>query len=135
MSDEGRKKLKELAQAIRSKQNKSDEERHKKGLLMVEQMSRDLTGDDGMPNLKLWRDAPAKFRVQHGTRNAEISLEWQRDIGAVVMTCQKFGEPKVVSRYVLIEATNVWRCMEREDADVYGDMAAALVEYLYPEGK
>ena len=30
--------------------------------------------------------APGKFRLQRATRNAEITVHWQRDIGAMVMT-------------------------------------------------
>jgi len=94
MSEEGRKRLKDLAQNLRAREKITDEGRHKKGLLMVELMARDLTGDDGMPELKLLRDAPSKFRLVRGKRNAEITLEWQRDIGAGVMTCQKNAEAK-----------------------------------------
>jgi hypothetical protein len=41
MSEEGRKKLKDLAQAIREKTARSDEARHKKGLLLIELMARE----------------------------------------------------------------------------------------------
>jgi hypothetical protein len=135
MSEEGRKRLKDLAQNLRARDKITDEARHKKGLLMIEMMARDLTGDEGMPGIKLWRDAPSKFRLQRGTRNAEIMLEWQREIGAAVMTCQKHGEPKVVTRYILDEAVDKWNRMEGEGGELYADIEEALVEYLYPEGK
>lgn len=134
MSEDGRKRLKELAQNIRAKAAQSDEGRHKKGLLLVEMMARDVTGEDGMPGIKLWRDAPSKFRLTRGNRNAEITLEWQREIGAAVMTCTKQNEPKKVARYILDDAAEVWRRMEGE-GEIYDDLAGALVEYLYPEGK
>lgn len=133
MSEEGRKRLKDLAQNLRAREKITDEGRHKKGLLMVELMARDLTGDDGMPELKLLRDAPSKFRLVRGKRNAEITLEWQRDIGAGVMTCQKNAEAKKVTRYILDEGADVWRRMEGEGGELYADMEEALVEYLYPE--
>ena len=88
-----------------------------------------------MPGLKLWRDAPSKFRMQRGNRNAEISVEWQREIGAGVMSCQKFGEPKKVTRYILDEAADLWRRMEGEGGELYADVEEALVEFLYPEAK
>jgi hypothetical protein len=135
MSEEGRKRLKDLAQNLRARDKITDEGRHKKGLLMIELMARDLTGEDGMPGLKLWRDAPSRFRLQRGTRNADITLEWQREIGAAVMTCQKHGEAKKLSRYIVDEATDAWRRMEGEGGELYADMEEALVEYLYPEAK
>jgi hypothetical protein len=135
MSEEGRKRLKDLAQNIRARDQISDEGRHKKGLLAIEMMARDVTGDDGMPGIKLWRDAPSKFRLQRGTRNAEITLEWQRPIGAIVMSCEKHGEPKKTARYVLDDAADAWRRMEGDGGELYADMEEALVEYLYPEAK
>jgi hypothetical protein len=135
MSEQGRKRLKELAQNLRAREKITDEGRHKKGLVMIELMARDLTGDDGMPELKLLRDAPSKFRLQRGKRNADIALEWQRDIGAAVMTCQKHGEAKKVTRYILDESADVWRRMEGEGGELYADMEEALVEFLYPEAK
>lgn len=116
MSDEGRKRLKDLAQKVREREKVTDEGRHKRGLLIVELLARDLTGEDGMPGLKLWRDAPSKFRLERAKCNAEIAFEWQRDIGAVND-----------------EATDAWRRMEGEGGELYADLEAALVEYLYPE--
>jgi len=135
MSEEGRKRLKDLAQNLRAREKITDDGRHKKGLLMVEMMARDLGGDDGMPGLKLLRDAPSKLRLQRGTRNADITLEWQRDIGAAVMTCQKHGEPKKATRYILDDTTEMWRRMEGAGGELYADVEEALVEYLYPEAK
>jgi hypothetical protein len=135
MSDEGRKRLKDLANKIREREKVTDEGRHKRGLLIVELLARDLTGDDGMPGLKLWRDAPSKFRLERAKRNAEIMFEWQRDIGAAVMTCQKHGEAKHISRYIHDESADAWRRMEGEGGELYADLEAALVEYLYPEMK
>ena len=135
MSEEGRKRLKDLANKVREREKVTDEGRHKRGLLIVELLARDLTGDDGMPGLKLWRDAPSKFRLERAKRNAEIAFEWQRDIGAAVMTCQKHGEPKRVTRYIHDESKDEWRRMEGEGGELYADVEAALVEYLYPEMK
>ena len=134
MSDDGRKRLKALAERVRAKALVTDEARHKKGLLMVELLSRDLTGDDALPELKLSRDAPSKFRVTRARRGAEITVEWQRDIGAAVMTGQKEGEARKMSRYILDEETEVWRRMEGT-GELYEDVEAALIQYLYPEGK
>jgi hypothetical protein len=135
MSDEGRKRLKDLANKIREREKVTDEGRHKRGLLIVELLARDLTGEDGMPGLKLWRDATSKFRLERAKRNAEIMFEWQRDIGAAVMTCQKHGEPKKITRYIHDEAADTWRRMEGDGGELYADLEAALVEYLYPEMK
>lgn len=137
MSDEerGRKLLQDLAKKVQEKVAPSGEPLlNREGLKMVERMARDLTAPGGMPGLKLWRDAPSKFRLQRPPRNAEISLHWQRDIGAMVMTGEKHGEPRTMVRYVFEQEQNRWRRMEGE-GELYEDMVAALVEYLYPEGR
>src|SRR4051812_38961168 len=103
MSDEnaGRKRLFDLAKKVKEKVTQAgDPLLNKKGLLLIEMMARDLTGENAMPGLKLYRDAPSKFRLQRPTRNAEITLEWQREILAAALTCQKHGEPSTMVRYV-----------------------------------
>ena len=88
-----------------------------------------------MPGLKLWRDSPTRFRLTRAPRNAEILLEWQRDIGAMVLAGEKFGDPKVLTRYVWDQEQGHFRRMEGEGRRLYEDVVAALVEYLYPEGR
>jgi len=136
MSEErGRKLLQDLAQTVKEKVAPSGEPLlNREGLKMIERMARDLTGPGGMPGMKLWRDSPSKFRLQRPPRNAEISLHWQRDIGAMVMTGEKHGGPRALVRYVLDQEQNIWRRMEGE-GELYEDMVASLVEYLYPEGR
>jgi hypothetical protein len=72
--------------------------------------------------------------VQRSPRNAEITVEWQRDIAALALTAEKHGEPKTLTRYVWDEATKVWRRLEG-GGEIYDDLTAALVTYLYPEGR
>jgi hypothetical protein len=136
MSEErGRKLLQDLAQKVQQKMVPSGEPLlNREGLKMIEKLARDLTAPGGMPGLKLWRDAPSKFRIQRPPRNAEITLHWQRDIGAMEMACEKHGNPRTLVRYVYDLAQNHWRRMEGE-GELYEDMVAALVEYLYPEGR
>ena len=136
MADErGRKLLQDLAKNVQEKVSPTGEPLlNREALKTVERLARDLTGPGGMPGLKLWRDAPGKFRLQRSPRNAEITLHWQRDIGAMVMTGEKHGNPKQLVRYVFDQALEHWRRMEGE-GELYEDMVAALVEYLYPEGR
>jgi hypothetical protein len=136
MSEErGRKLLMDLAKVVSEKVAPSGEPiLNREGLKMVERIARDLTAPGGMPGLKLWRDAPSKFRLQRSPRNAEITLHWQRDIGAMVMIGEKHGGPKALTRYVFDGELQHWRRMEGE-GELYEDLAAALVEYLYPEGR
>jgi hypothetical protein len=101
---------------------------------MVERLARDLTAPGGVPGLKLWRDSPIKFRLERPLRNAEIGVEWQKDIGALVMTAEKFGGPKSMQRYVYDQELAAFRRMEGE-GEPYEDLVAWLVEYLYPEGR
>ncbi len=87
-----------------------------------------------MPGLKVRRDSPSKFRLDRPPRNAEISVEWQRQIGAIVVTMEKHGEPRTLVRYVFDEGANHWRPMDGQ-GELYKDIAGALVQYLYPEAR
>jgi hypothetical protein len=133
--ENGRKLLQSLANTVREKVSPAGEPLvNKEGLKMVERLARDLAAPDGMPGLRLYRDAPSKFRLQRPPRNAELTLEWQRDIGAMVLTGEKFGEPKKLVRYVFDQEEQHFRRFEG-GGELYEDLVAALVEFLYPEGR
>ena len=135
MSEEGKKRLKDLAQQVRDKVAKTGAPvLQQRGLDIVEDLAKELTGPDGLPGLKLHRDSPTKFRVQRSPRNAELTVEWERDIGALGLTCQKHGEPKSFVRYVWDEGESKWRKLDG-GGEIYEDVTSALVEYLYPEMK
>jgi hypothetical protein len=135
MSEEGKKRLKDLAKQVRDKVATTGAPvLQQRGLDIVEDLAKELTGPDGMPGLKLLRDSPAKFRVQRSSRNAEITVEWERDIGALGLTCQKHGEPRSFVRYVWDAGESKWRKLDG-GGEIYEDVTDALVEYLYPEMK
>jgi hypothetical protein len=135
MSEEGKKRLKELAKQVREKVAASGAPvLHQRGLDIVEELAKELMGPEGMPGLKLYRDSPSKFRLARPQRNAEITIEWERDIGALGLTCQKHGEPKTFVRYVWDEAAKKWRKLEG-GGEIFDDVTSALVDYLYPEAK
>jgi hypothetical protein len=134
-NENGRKLLQDLAAQVREKVSPTGEPLiNREAIKTVERLARDLTGPGGMPGLKLWRDTPTRFRLTRPPRNAEILLEWQRDIGAMVLAGEKFGEPKRLTRYVFDQEQAHFRRMEGE-GELYEDMVAALVEYLYPEAR
>src|SRR5262245_44413613 len=114
MSEErGRKLLQDLAKTVQEKVAPSGEPLlNREGLKMIERMARDLTAPGGMPGIKLWRDAPSKFRLQRPPRNAEITVHWQREIGAIEMTGEKHGNPRSLVRYVFDQEPKIWRRME-----------------------
>jgi hypothetical protein len=135
MSEEGRKRLKDLAKQVREKVATTGAPvLQQRGLDIVEDLAKELTGPDGLPGLKLYRDSPMKFRVQRPPRNAEITVEWDRDIGAVGLTSQKHGEPKSFVRYVWDSGESKWRKLDG-GGEIYEDVTSSLVEYLYPEMK
>jgi len=132
---EGKKKLVALAGKVKEKvSQQGDALLQRRGLDLVEALAGDLTGEAAMPGLRLYRDAPSKFRLQRATRNAEITVEWHKDIAALSMTCEKHGEPKALTRYVYDAAKDHFRRMEG-GGEIYDDLAAALAEYLFPETK
>lgn len=135
MSEEGKKRLKELAKQVRDKVAATGAPvLQQQGLDIVEDLAKELTGPDGLPGLKLVRDSANKFRVQRAPRNAEITVEWERDIGALGLTCQKHGEPKTFVRYIWDAGETKWRKLDG-GGEIYEDVTSALVEYLYPEMK
>ena len=135
MSEEGKKRLKELAKQVRDKVAATGAPvLQQQGLDIVEDLAKELTGPDGLPGLKLVRDSANKFRVQRAPRNAEITVEWERDIGALGLTCQKHGEPKTFIRYIWDAGETKWRKLDG-GGEIYEDVTSALVEYLYPEMK
>jgi hypothetical protein len=135
MSEEGKKRLKDLAKQVREKVATTGAPvLQQRGLDIVEDLAKDLTGPDGLPGLKLLRDSPSKFRVQRSQRDAELTVEWERDIGALALTCQKQGEPKSFVRYVWDAGETKWRKLDG-GGEIYEDVTSALIEYLYPEMK
>ena len=133
MSEDGKKRLKDLAKQVREKTATSGANvLHEKGLALVDELAKELTGPDGMPGLKLYRDNAQKFRLQRSPRNAEITIEWQREIGALALTKEKHGEPKTMVRYVWDEGEKKWRLLDG-GGEIWEDVSAALVEILYPE--
>ncbi len=139
MSEEAKKKLKDLAKQVREKVSTTGiAVLHQRGLELMEEIAKELSGPDSMPGLRVLRDSQTKIRLQRPMRNAEITIEWQREIGALSMTSEKHGEPKRLVRYVHEEAGNRWRRLDlAADAsgELWEDITAALIEYLYPEGK
>jgi hypothetical protein len=135
MTEEGRKKLAGLAAKVRETTASTGvptmEER---GLALVEELVAMLSGPEGMPGLRLHRESPAKFRLERPPRNADIWVEWQRPIAALVVVHQKFGGPKTTVRYVWDAHLGYFRSME-ENREVYDDLTRILIDVLYPEAR
>lgn len=133
--ENGRKRLQDLSKALQEKLSPAGEVLvTRRALKTVERLARDLTGESAMPGLRVWRDAAGKFRLERPPRNAVITLEWQRDISAMVLTTEKFGGPRSLARYVYDQAEDHFRRMEGE-GELHEDLHDALIEYLYPEAK
>jgi hypothetical protein len=136
MSDEGKKRLKDLAGRVREKLDTSGETQlHLKGLALIEEMAKELSGPDGLPGLRLFRDGPHKIKLQREKKNAEIVFEWERPIGAAVMTCLQLGQVKKSERYVYDDAKQAWRRLSGVPGEPFADVSEALVEVLYPEAR
>jgi hypothetical protein len=135
MSEDGKKRLKDLAKQVRETPAVDGAAAlHQKGLAIVDELAKELTGPDGMPGLKLYRDNAQKFRLQRSPRNAEITVEWEREVGAVALTKEKHGEPRILVRYVWDEHEKKWRRLEG-GGELWDDVSSVLVEYLYPEAR
>lgn len=133
--ERGKRLLKDLNQSVR--QHFTPTGTHlveQRGLAIIEELIEALTGPDGMPGLKLWRDAQSKFRVQRALRSGEIGIEWQSQIGALLMTVERVNYPKKQSRYVFDERDSRWKPLSG-GGELYEDLTASLIETFYPEGR
>jgi hypothetical protein len=135
MSEEAKKRLKDLARDVREKVNPQGAPLlNQRGLELVDELAKELGSPDGMPGIRVWRDSPSKFRVTRPSRNAELTVEWQKDIGALALTSEKHGEPRTMVRYVWDAGETTWRRLDG-GGEIWEDVTSALVEYLYPEAK
>ncbi len=133
--DEGRKRLKDLAQGVREKvQSNGLLLLDRKGNEQLERLVADLTGPDGMPGLYTSRDTPTKVRLRRTVKAGQIVVEWHKSIGALEVTFEKFNARTRQVRYLLREAEGRWYPMEGT-GELYEDMHAALVDILYPEAR
>ncbi len=135
MSEGGKKLLKDLASKVREKTTPTGEPiLNARGLALVDELGKELTGEGAMPGLHLFRDTPAKFRLQREKKNAELTIDWQRPIGALVLTGVALGHTKFTHNYVWDETEQRWRRLDSL-GEIWEDLSTALVDLLYPEGK
>ena len=133
MSEDAKKRLRDLAKQVKEKVATTGAPvLHQQGLDLIEELAKELSGPDAMPGLRVYRDSPVKIRLQRPMRNAEITIDWQRDIGAIGLTCEKHGEPKTFVRYVWDASLDKWRKLDG-GGEIWEDVTSALVTYLYPE--
>ena len=133
MSEEAKKRLKDLAKEVREKvDQRGGPVLQARGLEMIDEIAKELASPDGMPGLRVTRDGQSKLRLTRPNRTAEIALEWQRDIQALAMTMEKHGEPKTLVRYVWDEPKKHWRKLDG-GGELWDDVTQVLVDYLYPE--
>lgn len=133
--DNGRNRLKNLAQDVRAKSQTADlRQLDRKGHEVVDQIVADLTSPDGMPGLYASRDVPGQVRLRRQGKAGQIVLEWLKPIAALEVTFERFGGRSRQLRYLLDEASDTWRAMEG-GSELFEDLSAGLVEVLYPEGK
>lgn len=127
--------LRDLAQQVREKVTPAGvPQLEQRGLEAVEALAAELLGPDGLPGLKLCRDAPGKFRLQRANKVGEITVEWQGKIGALEVLAERPHQPRRLVRYLHDQETDTWRPMNGV-GELYADLTASLVDYLYPEVK
>lgn len=131
----GRNRLKDLAKGVREKvQNDGRQQLDRRGIDLLEQIVSDLTGPDGMPGLYVHRDTALKVRFRRQGKAGQIVVEWDRTIGAMAVTYERFNARTRQVRYLYSEEDDAWRAMENH-AEIYDELTTALMEILYPEGQ
>ncbi len=135
MSEDAKNKLKALAKQVREKVAQNGHALlNQRGLELLDEMAKELASPDGMPGLRVLRDGTQRLRLQRPNRNADIVIEWHRDVGLLSMTSEKHGESKKTTRYVFEEQPKArWRRFDDGGGDVWDDLTNVIVEVLYPE--
>lgn len=133
--EKGKKLLADLAEKVRAEVAPTGEpQMHARGQKAVADLAKDLGEGDGLPGLKLFRDAVDRFRIQRPGRNGEIAVRWDRPIGAIIVQVYRGERREAEVRYVYHEVEDEWRRMEG-DSELYEDVTRWLVEVLYPEAR
>jgi hypothetical protein len=135
----GRERGKQLLSAFSAKVKKEivpsgEPVMHARGQKAVAELAADLGGAEAPPGLRVFRDAVDRFRLQRPGKNAEIRVEWQRPIGAIVVAIEKAGRVSPEVKYVFREAEDAWHRMEG-DGELYEDVMNLLGDAMYPEAR
>ncbi len=135
----GRERGKELLSAFSAKVKKEvlpsgEHILHARGQKAVAELAADLGGSDGPPGLRVFRDAVDRFRLQRPNKNAEVTVEWNRPVGAILVKSDKAGRTAAEIRYTHRDADDAWHRMEGE-GELYEDIMALLADTMYPEAK
>jgi hypothetical protein len=133
--ERGKQLFADLATKVRKEAAPSGEPLlHNKGQQAVADLMADLTGPEGPPGLRAFRDTPDKFRLQRQGKNAQIAVEWQRAIGAIVVLVERGERRDPEVRYLLNETDDEWRRMGGT-GEIYQDLSNWLTELMYPEAR
>jgi hypothetical protein len=133
--ERGKKLLADLATKVRKEMAPNGEPiLHARGQKAIAELAADLSGNDGPPGLRVFRDAVDRFRLQRPGRDAQVSIGWQRPIGAIVMITEHGDKRDPEVRYLYADADDEWRRMDG-DGELYADVAKSLSELMYPESK
>ncbi|MCS6898220.1 MAG: hypothetical protein RMJ98_00090 [Myxococcales bacterium] len=132
---ENRNRLKELVKEVRE-QAKTDVrlQLDRQGMAILEQVVADLTGPEGMPGLYVHREGAQKVRLRRQGKAGQIVVEWDRGIGALEVTYEKFNARPRKVRYLLNEVEGAWRSIETQ-VELYEELTEGLKEILYPEAR
>jgi hypothetical protein len=133
--EKGKKLFAELANKVRKEIAPNGEpELNKRGLEALQELADDLTGPDGLPGLRVFKDGVHQFRLQRPQRNGQIIVSWNRGIGAITIVVEKLSGREAEVKYLWREADDAWTRMEGT-GELYEDVSKALVDTLYPEAK
>ncbi len=127
--------LADLSKAVRERAAPDGEPLlNRKGLEKIETLAKVLTGPDAPPGLRLTRDAQDRFKLTRDGRNAQITVGWKREVGAIELGGERAGKGSRPILYVWDEPATQWRRLDGV-SELYDDLVVVLTEFLYPEVK
>ncbi len=131
----GQKLLAEFSKAVRERTTPDGEPLlNQRGLEKIDALAKALTGADGPPGLRLARDVRERFRLTRDGRNAQITVGWKREVGAIEVGGERANKTSRALLYVWDADAAHWRKLDGV-GELYEDLVIVLTEYLYPEAR
>lgn len=131
--EQGKTLLKNLSSQVKEVLNDDGEQlAHKRGVEAMIDLATDLTSDDAPPGLIVQRDGGLKLKLFRKDRPGLITIEWQRPIGAVVLSWERLDKSAGPFRFVHRASDDSFIEMSLQ-SELYEWLTNTMGEVLYPE--
>jgi hypothetical protein len=110
-----------------------DREVRERGKKLIVKLVDQLGGPNGIPGLRIERETDTRIRLERMPKDAEITIAWESETGAVSVAKRK-GTTSSVARYAWSRHEQRWARVDASGS-LYPELHAAIKDCLYPELK